>query len=290
MRNNSWLDFLKTHKGQGFSRETLSSMYRNLQFGGNGETDDLEGSRADNEDYSPRYLIGRDCPALLQTGLQITKQLGCGFSACTYLACRIDKCDLVIKIGDISDKEIMMSKKMAELGIGPRVFSDFICPIIGEGPPQEGYHDWFRYQQTPKTSSRVLLLEKLHNTLESYKNLTMKDLESIASLAKKAAKLGLYHSDLHEGNIMSVDNGEWKLIDFGAKFTGLLHDNFQFIVEEWMQLISSLKSKLSPDIDSNQFQLFKDKLEADLLDITKITSYSKRPVLYYPPLSSYSYI
>lgn len=170
------------------------------------------------EEFARKVSISKEC--LLEHGLIPIRRLACGISACTYYVCKISdsneqECNIVIKVGHISEREVQITRIASDLGVGPLLIDYFTCNNM-EHYDKEGDSTKDRdYDE----KVNVLVLQRLDVTLEDLK-ITEDNLDKFKELIEKTVESGLYHGDIHEANIMATLNSageveEFKLIDFG---------------------------------------------------------------------------
>jgi serine/threonine protein kinase len=144
-------------------------------------------------------------------------------------------------------KEVEISTIMGELGIGPKVYSSFICTNV--------FSPWLDgFLKGNTISAGFIVMQKLDMTLKEYKKKFKKDytlnrLKIAQMLSKKIIKMyweeNYFNRDIHGGNVMLkfdkrgnisdvfvVDFGETKYLegeDDRKKrfFTGIINDLFR---------------------------------------------------------------
>ena len=154
------------------------------------------------------------------------KELGTGMYGTSYLASN-GQHKYAIKIQSINpeinlDAEVNISKKMGELGIGPKIYDSYYCNYNGD--------------------NKVFIVQEYINggTLKSWLNdgnkLTPQLIKNIHEKINKMHTNGYYHGDIHSENILLKLNKSNKkepeifIIDFG-----LSKDN-QFINSQYKEI------------------------------------------------------
>jgi hypothetical protein len=237
------------------------------------------------EDATTGEFSKVDISCLLDNGLKPVKQLACGAFGCTYHVCELDDCDLVVKIGNIEQKEIDFMKIASKLGVGPKFYTSFECPVL----------------PTSATSrlvkvAGVILMEKLDESVKSLIpwSITAKSLNLLKALAIRATKARILHRDLHLGNIMTIldKDGEivdFKLIDFGhAEIAEEEKEEdsdsdiaLEPIIAEWScvfdQIIEQMDNSEAPDPKFNKrVETIQKDLESELLKMAHLSSFDPR--------------
>jgi hypothetical protein len=103
--------------------------------------------------------------------------------------------------------EASIATKAGQVGVGPKVFKAYMCNPKGEEVDEKGLMG-------------VLLMESLKGDVESLvdkKAFNREDVEAVEDLVTRMHKAGIWHSDLHRGNIMFLGDEprSFRVIDFG---------------------------------------------------------------------------
>lgn len=105
---------------------------------------------------------------------------------------------------EVFDSEVDMMKRAARLGVGPAVHDSYACcskfgacygVIVMDRVKGVTLREWLNGQRTPKQIETVR--------------------EALLGAIEKLHKGGVYHNDLHPGNIIVVNNKEIRIIDYG---------------------------------------------------------------------------
>ena len=160
---------------------------------------------------------------LLDRGVvaDMSRLLSSGSFGSAYISCiNFDtRCERIVKIGQISESEIQIHRIAANLGLAPVVYDDWTCDDF----PEENF----------------VLMERLDGTLDGLgKSATSRDATEVVALIEKAEASGIFHQDIHFGNIMyKTVSGDrrWYLIDFGRSVyfpSGSLTSKYDSTVEK----------------------------------------------------------
>ena len=127
----------------------------------------------------------------------------------------------IIDVTASFEREVLITRQAAFLGISPKFYDAFICPDI------------LQYPEGSLISMGFIIQEKWRMSLEQYQQLTGNDIpltliDKLRNLIKTMHMAGIVHKDLHPGNIVlqvmeSIDDNGDKiytptdiaLIDFG---------------------------------------------------------------------------
>lgn len=133
----------------------------------------------------------------------------------SFEACLQDKCDYVAKLVKLANKEekhafrmeCELAKHASLHGFGPIVRRVSLC----EPAPDNDETEMFG----------IIIMEKLRRTLNFYRRkyeVTESDCDSILEAMAKMHDAGIWHSDLHDQNIMQRFDGSFVIIDFGMSW------------------------------------------------------------------------
>ena len=143
------------------------------------------------------------------------KRISAGSFGVSFEACLQDQCDYVAKLVKIADDEekqafrmeCALAKHASLHGFGPIVRRVSLCVPAPDNDETEMFG--------------IIIMEKLKCTLDFYRKkyeLTEADCDSILEAMTKMHESGIWHSDLHDGNIMQRFDGSFVMIDFGMSW------------------------------------------------------------------------
>ena len=125
--------------------------------------------------------------------------------------------------GSLSDQEREVSKKMGEIGVGPSV-----------------------YYSDSKNMEMENLVTKGGKSLDNLgRPLNRAEFDDLVSKVDKMHSEGVYHRDLHHGNIIVMPNNQVKIIDFGLGGIekGLTTDDYRVIADYSALYLHAIQGK-----------------------------------------------
>ena len=137
-------------------------------------------------------------------------QVGKGAYGAVFYGCLDDKCQtrVAVKFSKKSlDSECVVGKRLAELGVAPRVYKCGFCKMTGM---------YFMYYEYASHGSLLDYMKKHKLKLSSYKYIIYNVLKALKKIQKRYPSY--QHYDLHTGNILiNLERGRKvvKLADFG---------------------------------------------------------------------------
>ena len=246
----------------------LENSLANLEISSNSEKNYID---IDPRARDPQRV---DLTCLSQKGYVIRNKLNCAAYNCTYLLCKDNKCDFVLKIGDVNEKEIEIQDYASDFSVSPKIIEVIKCKAVNL---------FEKEYEREKYSILGIVMEKMDITLEdllkirwqnqpaTLGSLNSKEETLLMNLLITQYNIRLYHGDLHLNNIMAkLNNGvveSFKFIDFGSS---KIAESKRRVKEDWNTLIRNLERRKT-FIRNLERKKYLDKLInkiKDLLDKT----------------------
>lgn len=125
----------------------------------------------------------------------------------TYKACLKQSCNYVAKLVELKNEDEKLNFSVegqlaihaGEIGIGPKIQKTIVCT-------------------GPEKSFGIMLMEKMAGDVDDlieHGHFTMEHQKAVVKVVQKMHAAGIWHNDLHRGNIMFNRQLEFKVIDFG---------------------------------------------------------------------------
>jgi predicted Ser/Thr protein kinase len=143
--------------------------------------------------------------------IKLHRKRGSGAYGTTFAACWRKNCNVVAKMVPVVtlmeqrafQLEANIAIKAGEVGVGPKVFKAYMCIPPGE-----------------EQLMGVIMMESMKGDVESLvdkKAFNREDVEAVEAVVTRMHQAGIWHSDLHRGNIMYTGDvpRTFRVIDFG---------------------------------------------------------------------------
>lgn len=167
-------------------------------------------------------------------------------------------------------REVMYQQIAAKAGLAPKIMESYVTDSRGV--------------IVMENLTGPALFEVHNNNLDIEDPIEMRKsahtiARQIGRLLGHLHKLGIWHGDAHDHNILQDSKGQWKLIDFGmaGEFRGKVREDLAAIQEDHNTTLVYRKSRV-PSYDSNQWAYTRHYYkQLDEYLIKNMRAYEKKP-------------
>lgn len=201
-------------------------------------------------DEEPPVVLDSNC--FERNQVTVYDVLGQGSNGASYVACFYNSCNAVMKIGNISQRELYIAHKMGDGGVGPKILHAFQCNAYNDTVP-----------------ANIVVMERLPMTLEDYiaegNVLTRDHAQQLSRLLHHAQAHGIVHMDVKLDNIMLKSKSSYDtlgnivseierfyLIDFGMSYISHAPDGtlIPYLPQEYNGWVRAVPANISDSIGS----------------------------------------